>query len=70
MIASTRKEFQDTQSAMGVTGGSQPTPTNTPAGTPAPTAGSTVANNLRANLKAKGWDDAKIAQYMQAYGIQ
>jgi len=70
MLASTRQEFQDTQSAMWVTAGSQPTPTSTPAGTPAPTAGSTVANNLRANLKAKGWDDAKIAQYMQAYGIQ
>lgn len=70
MVASTRQEFLDTQSAMWVTGGSQPTPTSTPSGTPAPTAGSTVANNLRANLKAKGWDDAKIAQYMQAYGIQ
>lgn len=70
MVASTRQEFLDTQSAMWVTGGSQPqqsTPTSTPT---TPTAGSTVAQNLRTSMKAKGWDDAKIEQYLQAYGIQ
>lgn len=68
MITSTRKEFQDTQSAMWVTGGSQSTPTNTPESTPAPN--QTQKDKLIAYWKSNGWDDAKIQAYLKYNGIQ
>lgn len=67
MLWSTRQEFLDTQTKMGIdTSGYTATPTSS---TPAPASPAMDRNTITANLKAKGYTDAQIQAYLTKKGL-